>query len=381
MRYSVTMPAARVLSALLLCGIACAAFGPSASAATWTVSGVRGSNQTGNGSAAAPWKTIAWGIINMAPGDTLEIEGIPDGAYDEHICNVPSGSDWEHATTLRGRPGPPVVILPTSDWGPVVAFAGTGSCLGGRSYVVLDNLVIDGSRISTTTLTIKDGSHHIRIANSEIRNAPLQNCVLISHGPAPFAYSDYNELINVEVHHCGLQQTDGTHPHGLYLATSYNRIEDSRFHDTLGYAIHIYNQLHLQAVCTPGGPALCCDAADPHRCEASHNTLLNSEADHSKRDGLLVSCGTGNLVHGCVLHDNALNGLRVDYDTIGTSLYNNVVYDNGGNGIAVGYNLGFWVQDTTVIGNIAYHTGASQQGIAVAPTASGTNRDFNYPAP
>ena len=377
MRSSCLLPFRAALGALLALAL------PSLlAAATYTVSGTRGSDQTGNGSAAAPWKTVTSAVTRIASGDTLEIEGIPGGSYNDYLCNVPSGASWERPTVIRGLPGPRVVLMPLADVGNVVAFAATGACLGANSYIVVDNLVLDATYVSRSAVSIKDGSHHIRISNSEVRNALVDNCILISHGHiAGNAYSDYNELLNLDVHDCGLQSID-LNPHGLYLGTSYNRIENSRFHDTRGYGIHIYSQWYLEAACTPGGPAICCDAADPHRCEASYNVVRDTEAYRSRRkDGILVSCGTGNLVAGSRTHDNALNGLRVDYPARGTALYDNISWNNGGRGITVGYISVYSVFDTTLYGNVAYHTEGSQQDIIVAPTAVGTVQGFNYPQP
>src|SRR5262249_18449061 len=149
-----------------------------------------------------------------------------------------------------------------------------------------------------------------------------------------------------------------------------------------GYGVHIYNQHYLSPACGPGAPAVCCDPADPHRCDASDNVVRDTEAFRSRlRDGILVSCGVGNLVVGSKTHDNALNGLRVDYLARGTSLYDNVSYNNGGYGIAVGYIASTSVYDTTLFGNIAYHTEGTQRDILVAPTASGTVLGYNFPRP
>jgi hypothetical protein len=351
-------------------------------AATYTVSGTRGSDQTGNGSALAPWKSVTYAVGRMASGDTLEIEGIPGGSYNDYLCNVPSGESWERPTVVRGLPGPPVVLMPLVDVSSVVAFAGTATCPGGNSYVVLDHLVLDATYVSGSAVSIKDGSHHIRISNSEVRNAFVDNCILISHGHSGEIYSDYNEFLNLDVHDCGLLAPADRRPHGIYMATSHNRIEDSRFHDTRGYGVHLYNQLYLEAACTPGGPAICCNPADPHRCDVSYNVVRNTEAYRSRlRDGILVSCGTGNLVHGTRTHDNALNGLRVDFLARGTSLYDNISWNNGGRGITVGYISVYSVFDTALYGNIAYHTEGAQMDIAVAPTAVGTVQGFNYPQP
>src|SRR6516162_3556007 len=60
--------------------------------------------------------------LTAGNGDILDIRG---GTYSDHVTNVPSGTDWSNAATIRAHGGETVTLI-------------GGIALEGPSYVIFD---------------------------------------------------------------------------------------------------------------------------------------------------------------------------------------------------------------------------------------------------
>jgi len=203
-------------------------------------------------SAQTPRRTINAGIACLAGGDTLIVKA---GRYDEIVTNhpgiggytvpVPSGGSWATATTLKADPPGSVVLTVSNppsegswEWPSIVEFD------SGR-YRILDGFILDGGFRVENGIGL--GGDHMRVSNSEIRNAKGQGI----QGEGSF-----HEFINLHVHHIALNggKTTCSHNvcgnpsgqmcpgycHAIYLSGEGNLVDGGSWHDNDGHAIHYY---------------------------------------------------------------------------------------------------------------------------------------------
>src|SRR5262245_32529483 len=122
-------------------------------------------------SEATPKLTVNSGLSCLSSGDTLVIHA---GSYGEQIntfsgSNLPNGSSWSTATTVKAATGETVWLIPPG--GSTSIFIGSG-----RQYIIFDGLRLDNINTNPTInassveIKIDSGSHHIRFANGEIKN-------------------------------------------------------------------------------------------------------------------------------------------------------------------------------------------------------------------
>ena len=178
---------------------------------------------------------------------------------------------------------------------------------------------------------LEQDPHHIRISNSEIKNAPSQG-ILDSSANGVIGW---NEYINLDVHHNG-----GTTPnywrHGFYIGTPNNLVEGCDVHHNSAYGIQL------------------------QYAPAAKNILRNNKTHDNLWGGVVVfMTGSGNLVYDNLVYDNAEIGIQIDAGAANTELYNNTVYQNGVSGTH--HYGGIWIgaqgtgtPNTSVVNNIAY---------------------------
>src|SRR5439155_21899800 len=104
-----------------------------------------------------------------------------------------------------------------------------------RSYIILDGLILHGAKTAANVVKLTAGSrtgasNHIRIRNSEVRNAVQQGILVSQRG------ADYNEFINLRVHDNGSSHLD----HGIYIENNYNLVQGCNVYKNRGSGIHIY---------------------------------------------------------------------------------------------------------------------------------------------
>jgi hypothetical protein len=207
-----------------------------------------------------------------------------------------------------------------------VSFSGTNT-----KYIVMDGFVIDGNNLAGFGVYISEGAEHIRVTNCEVKNTRYSG-ILVSPGQAPGTkWGCCNEFINLDVHHNGLSVSNS---HGIYVATSNNLIERSRFYHNGGYGVHVYHSY--------GGV----NNNIVRYSEVYDNNVLGNAA------GIVLASGTGNASYNNLIWNNR-SGLVVS--SPGAKVYHNTIYNNkkaggDGHGILLQNN----VTGVTIKNNILY---------------------------
>jgi parallel beta-helix repeat protein len=247
-----------------------------------------------------PFKTIKKGISVLSAGDTLYIRA---GSYPEAINSgnqtIPTGTSWNSVVMISAYQGEAVTI--------------TGIVLYHSyvRYIVFDGLIIDPSGSLDESVYLSNGTNHIRVKNSEIKNSRRQG-VLIARGTGG---TDFNEFINVNVHHNG---TTAGYDHGVYIEGSNNLVEGSEIHHNAAYGIHVFMS---------GG-------------SSTSNNIIRNNRIYSNgvlpgtSFGIVLSCGDGNMAYNNLVYNNK-GGIQVDFRATNTQVYNNTIYNNTGDGILI----------------------------------------------
>lgn len=324
-------------------------------AATYSVA--KTGNDSGPGSADRPFLTLAKGVGVLRPGDTLLVH---PGTYAENInFLIPSGSSWTSPVTLRAADpaARPVLQPPTGSW--VLYFS------DGAHHIIVDGFVLDASRVTADGVKVTTKAHHIRIANSEIKQAPVQGVLTTNDATA-------NEFINLDIHDNGTTDFD----HGIYLATAGNVVRGCRIHRNAGWGVHVYNS----------------------KPSASNNTIRDNGIYDNARvggrgDGILLSSGSGNVAYNNIVIGNRI-GIRIDYGASSNAAYHNVVYANKGEfALLVGQKAtGSIVRNNIVFANAVNridvfgrkstvsHNLVSQDPLFVSPTSGDFRLQSGSPA-
>jgi len=286
----------------------------SVEAATYYVA-TNGSD-SGSGTQAQPFRSIAKGLSAMAAGDTLYIRG---GTYNEKINSnaqtIPVGTSWTNAPVISGYPGETAIL----------AVGGASELINLPhayiQYVSFENLVLDGLTTTNNVISLgSSGAHHVRFKNCEVRNAGHIGV---------FFHGSFNIFTGGKVHHVGnvsvFPRPSNRH-YGFYVGGSDNLIENAQIHHTNDYGIHNYHGTGI----------------------SSRNVYRN-----------LTMYATS------LLYDAGAAIIASRSDSV--LIYNNVLYGNTGHGILTGS----LASNTRVYNNTVY--GGSQTGIYVEPGATGTD--------
>jgi hypothetical protein len=249
------------------------------------------------------------------------------------------------------KPGDTVTIRP-SGGEHAINFASSAS-----SYIIVDGFIIDGSNLShevikITYTTVDNASHHIRIQNSEIKNAPFGGGGILVSGQS----SHFNEFKNLIVHNNGFGG-GGQPGHGFYIQTDFNLIEGCTIHSNAGHGIQLYSD--------PGTYSFVPD----------NNIVRQNRVYGNVTRGIGVYHGSNNQVYNNLIWNNDI-GIRV---TGANGLAaNNTVYNNRNAGILVD------VPNNSVINNIVFgnpnngiEIGAAISGISIRNNLS-SNNGVNY---
>ena len=98
-------------------------------------------SDTNPGTIALPFATIAYGVKQLRPGNTLYMRaGVYTGVdqvIDSQTHTVPSGPSWANPITIAGYPGEAVVIKPPN------AVAAVRFTTGAPSYIILQDFAVD----------------------------------------------------------------------------------------------------------------------------------------------------------------------------------------------------------------------------------------------
>jgi hypothetical protein len=281
-------------------------------------------NDSNPGTEAQPFRTMKRGASSLKPGDTLYVK---NGTYvgSSQLRGIPSGSTWSAPVTIAAYPGHrPTIVAEPRD---------TALYFVGNHYIIIDGFIIDaagggGDGIKITYETGVPTAHHIRIKNSEIKNADGQG---IGVG------SEFNEFINLNVHHNGLNCFEAGKCHGIYIATNNNLVHGGTWHNNESYGVHLYSRPDSRSV----GP--------------SNNIVRNALVYNNGSVGIGVVHGADNHVYNNVVYRNKRGIWVLTTDGV---INNNMVYNNPDGGISVGYPR------NTISNNIIYSNG---NGLEVYP--------------
>jgi parallel beta-helix repeat protein len=279
-------------------------------------------------------------VAALHPGDTLYVRG---GTYGEALLNdIPSGTSWSAPVTVAAYPGEAVTLQ-------APASAPRGIDLSGAfAYIELDNLILDGSKVTSATadgVKISYGkagayAHDIRLKGLEVRDFS-QNGVLLTEDPSLGDLTRYNQVLNCSIHDNGT-----TAGHGIYIESSYNTVSGNTIYNNGEYGIHIYRDSGVNGT----------DASDN---TVSGNRVydngfgLHSNGAAANGWGIGLFVGDANVAYNNLVYGNKGGGIYSDLGASNSKVLDNSVYDNQLNsGIELDSgSTGALVRDNVAYGN------------------------------
>lgn len=261
-----------------------------------------------------PLRTINYGLLCLAPGDTLLIQS---GVYIEALNTFsgtqwPRGTSWEQPITIAGVPGATVILRPAGVM-PVVLLYDDGAYADSsyREYLILDNLTLDGSQGSGTVVKFDVGSRRVRLQHSRILGNASSNGIQWGGDTPPTTHAREHEVRGVEI--------SGNAGYGLYVGGQDNLIEGNDIHDNQGYGIHVY-----------------ADRGGVHRSTVRHNRLHRNGYGYSiPTCGILLASGTGHRACGNTIEDHQGCGVQVYGNAVDAQVFRNTIAQTAGACIAV----------------------------------------------
>ncbi len=261
-----------------------------------------------SGSEATPYRTIRRALDVASRGDTILLHA---GTYEERISTqdgpIRGGQSWADALTIAAIPGEAVVLQPPAGSTRVVMLADPIA-----SFIVFRGLVLDASRVSHeavkitwTTFGPSNGSHHIRIEDSEVMNAPGQGLLVGGH---------HNEFVRLRVHDNGRTDLE----HGLYITGPDNLVDGCEVYRNAGWGVHLYNG----------------DANDVDRNVIRNNRIRDNARVGRRGAGIVLSSGRDNIAFNNVIFGNQL-GIQVAAKGVRSRVYNNTIFAQTSAGIEV----------------------------------------------
>ena len=304
-------------------------------------------------SVSTPKRTIKAGISCLSGGgDTLLIR---KGTYAESIVNgIPSGTSWSNKVRIANYPGETVWMAPQASAGKVIYFYQTAS------YIEFDGINLDASPLPWGAfIAVSDAAgnpHHLRLKNAEVigNSVSGRGAGVIATGEASPSHQGGFEFINLTIHGGNNLDQIGAGSYGIYLASSDSLIDGCEFYDTLKAAIHIYsgagmlltnnvvrnNRIH--DIHRSDDPRLWGILVTGDNHQIYNNVVYGlgmSGTNASQNSGIYIYTGSGHKVYNNTISGNAVGGIYVGSDALGTEVKNNISYANSGfNFINGGYS-------------------------------------------
>ncbi len=311
-------------------------------------------SDSNSGTQEQPFKTIKKGVSVLSADDTLYVRA---GTYSESILSwqtpIPNGKSWDHPITIAAYPGDAVTINPP----PGHAFFWVKD--GKAKYLIIDGFNVDGRNRSLHGFKFHQGTTHIRVQNTEIKNSQDTAILVSGQGTVYGAQADtYHEFINLHVHHNG----DSTRDHGFYIQTSRNLVEGCDIHHNSSNG----GKFFISGETGGGGTA----NYNIFRHNITHDNGTNTTQQAA---GWLLSSGRGNEAYGNIAYNNDA-GFTIGNNAVENLLYNNISYNNRADGIHV---YGEWggSDRAMVFNNTVYQNG--EYGIVVRNGAEDTTIQNN----
>lgn len=285
------------------------------------------------GTLGAPFLTLGKGVSILSPGDTLLVRS---GTYlgSSLLSSIPSGNSWVAPVTVKAYQEEKVVIVPEPGL-TVLQFNPRSQ------YIIFEGFIFNGKG-GHAGIRSGEGSHHIRIINSEIMNAPSQG-ILTNKGSASF------EFINLRVHDNGTTDFD----HGFYITSSNHVVKNCEIYRNKGRGVQLYSST----------------GQNSNNNLVSNNRIYDN-AQSSRGAGIIID-GSGNKAINNVLMGSPDSGIIVARAS-NTKVYNNTVYGYGKTGIIIGNNS----TNTSVINNIIFNN-KTDLILAGADTIASNNLTIN----
>ncbi len=307
-----------------------------------------------------PKLTIAAGIGCLSAGNTLVVKA---GTYaEQNLGNaIPNGTSWSNVTTLRENGSDVVIIRPpgTGD-GNRCFFFGGSQTINIKAYIELQGFECDGKWIGQNqgpgigeNIKVEGRSHHLRFNGLELHSVGESCLAILSPGGWAEGVGGH-EVINNDIHDCGLDPNSGFSPfgHGLYFSHDNSKIWGNDIHDNTGWGFHIYS-----------APAQT-DNNDIQYNRAWGNGYLNPQGF-----GIVVD-GDDNLIANNIFYENFTGQIQVYNGHNNNRIINNTIYDSAG---GVGIQMRSGVTNTLIKNNIIYMvTGTDTTG------GSGTTLTTNF---
>lgn len=322
---------------------------------------------TAEGSAESPWKTIQYALDQATFGDTVFVRG---GVYPERIVFHSSG------ISLRAASGEPVVLdgagfVVSNGWDALIDLNGQ------------DDLMLEGLEIRSFRTSAKDCIPIGVLVQHDSKRIVLRDLIIHdietnydgqnggdAHGLAVYGTSGTSSISNllidaVEIYDCRLGSSESLVLNGNVEDFT---VQNCQIHDNNNIGIDFIGHEETCPI-----PAL--DQARNGRCIDNHVyniTTVGNPAYGTDRssDGIYVDGGTDIVIERNRVHDGDI-GIEIASEHSGKStshiiVRNNVVYRNYTGGIfAGGYDAQRGVTEyCTVIGNTLWQndTGKSYNG-------------------
>lgn len=281
------------------------------------------------GTQAAPFRTLKKGLSVLRSGDTLYLR---QGTYRERITTyvkaIPGGTSWANATRIMSYPNELATLAPDENNRPVLDISNAGD-----HYLIFDRLVLDASRAQYAISMGAKGAHHIRVQNSDIKNARGVSLDGITYrgGTNIQLAGSFNEVVNSKIHH-------SQHSYGFYITGNNHIVDGNEIYNNAGYAIQIYEG-HYPTVTT-----------DNH---IIRNNRMYNNGFARRTAALTMWKGSNCLFYNNLIYNN-FGGISVgDYST-NLQIYNNSLYKNGW-----GIQIPIRSKGTIIQNNILYQNGST----------------------
>jgi hypothetical protein len=326
----------------------------SASAAQWFVA-TNGNNSAG-GTIDAPWQTIRYGVLNMAPGDTVNIRG---GTYPDDgflIQEFKSGPSKSSPTVVQAYSGESVTYAPHV----IGEYSSHGILINGKSNIVLNGFTVDSRNTTSDGLKLTGGALNITVTNMTVFGCP-RGMGILTTGPSEGAEMD-SIITHCRVITNGWGATTNDNPlHQIYLQTSGMTVENC----------------YIQGATNVGGGTM---GIQYFGSAATNGTFRNN---------LITNCSVGILAgssygSNCWIYNNLICGgyswgISV-YLMANVYVLNNTCYTNNAQ-INVQTSTNVWVENNICVGGYANFVGGIDINGVVTASVQNNIAYGNYCSP
>lgn len=270
---------------------------------------------------STPKATFASGLACLAAGDTLYAR---TGTYIEtvNLASVANGTNWTSgAITISSYQDETVWVRPSGGVSSLV--------VNNKSYFIWNNIGIDGVNETHCGTGCYDASisiiysDHIRIQNSEIKNAYWSG-IVVHFGEAS---ANYIELISNTIHDGGRGYTSTDPPHGIYYSA-----------DATTTGLHLHGLIAGNTIYNIDHNSYGYHGYTGAVTNAANGIIVRNNVIHNVTYGMLLQSADDvpYLVYNNLLYNLTSSGIDVYSRLTGAKIYNNTIHACGYRGIEVG---------------------------------------------